>query len=288
MSIDGMSTSAGHGYGCLRADCGNCFGFCCVALYFSALDGFPVDKAADEPCINLLPDFRCRVYGSLRQQGLKGCTAYDCFGAGQKVAQVTYRGRDWRQFPDISKQMFEVFLIMKQLHEMLWYLEEAYRRQMNIEIKDKIKNIINETERLTSLNAEALLKLDIPAHREAVNALLRNTSDMLRNKAGRKGKTQLRRRMIPGRGLDLIGADLRKKDLRSENLSGACLIAADLRGADLAFTDFIGADLRDADVSGADLSESIFITQAQINSAKGDSCTKLPETLVRPEHWEDN
>jgi uncharacterized protein YjbI with pentapeptide repeats len=48
----------------------------------------------------------------------------------------------------------------------------------------------------------------------------------------------------------------------------------------------IGADLRDADVRGADLSESLFLTQAQINAAKGDRATKLPPLLERPFYWE--
>ena len=49
--------------------------------------------------------------------------------------------------------------------------------------------------------------------------------------------------------------------------------------------DLIGADLRDADVSGVNLSNSIFLTKAQINTAKGDSHTKLPVMLVRPTYW---
>ena len=50
-------------------------------------------------------------------------------------------------------------------------------------------------------------------------------------------------------------------------------------------SDFIGADLRDADISGANLTGSIFLTQAQINAAKGDSNTKLPSSLKTPFHW---
>ena len=50
---------------------------------------------------------------------------YDCFGAGQQVSQVTFGGRDWRQTPHAAKQMFEVFPVMRQLHELLWYLTAA-------------------------------------------------------------------------------------------------------------------------------------------------------------------
>ncbi|MFE7915696.1 pentapeptide repeat-containing protein, partial [Bacillus mobilis] len=53
-----------------------------------------------------------------------------------------------------------------------------------------------------------------------------------------------------------------------------------LRGADL-----IGADFRDADIRGADFTNSIFLTQVQINAAKGDTHTKLPKMLSRPSYW---
>jgi hypothetical protein len=38
----------------LRAECEKCFGLCCVALCFSASEGFPIDKDAGHPCLNLL------------------------------------------------------------------------------------------------------------------------------------------------------------------------------------------------------------------------------------------
>lgn len=269
----------------LRADCEKCFGFCCVALYFSASEGFPEDKDAGKPCINLQSDFRCSVHKDLRKLGLKGCVAYDCFGAGQKVAQITYGGHNWRQVAESSKQMYEVFLIMRQIHEMLWYLAEALILQAASNIQDELNSMLKETESLTLFSAESLMELDVAAHREKVNALLLQTSELVRNKARRGQKTHSRRQKTLGRGLDLIGADLRRTDLRGGNLRGAYLIAADLRGADLSGTDLIGADLRDADLRGANLTNSIFLTQPQINTAKGDCNTKLPMSLTRPIHW---
>jgi uncharacterized protein YjbI with pentapeptide repeats len=269
----------------LQIDCEKCFGFCCVALYFSASEGFPIDKDAGKPCINLQSDFRCGVHKSLKELGLKGCTSYDCFGAGQKVAMGTYGGRDWRQTPESAKQMYEVFLVMRQIHEMLWYLAEAFALQPAGRTQGEIKKMQNETERLTLLNPEALLKLDLEAHRLAVNALIQQTSELVRGKA-RKGHSSLaKRKKVFGRGLDLIGADLRRTDLRGEDLRGAFLIAADLRGVDLSGADLIGADLRDANICGTNLTNSIFVTQAQINAAKGDSETRLPISLSRPAHW---
>lgn len=79
---------------------------------------------------------------------------------------------------------------------------------------------------------------------------------------------------------------VKKADLRGANLRGALLIAADLKYADLRKSDLISADLRDADLTGTDLRGSIFLTQAQVNSAKGNANTKLPERLIHPNHWQ--
>ncbi|WP_077848212.1 pentapeptide repeat-containing protein [Clostridium puniceum] len=271
----------------LQADCDKCFGLCCVALYFSANDGFPVNKDAGKPCVNLQDDFRCSVHKNLKKKGLKGCIAYDCLGAGQKVAQA-YDGRDWKQNPDSANQMFDMFIIMKQLYEMLWYLKEAILLQAEKDAKNKLSIKINEIEKLTDLNADSLAKLDLILVRIGVNALLLQTSEFVRKKVNNNQRNSLKSKKTLGGGLDLIGADLRKKDLRGANLSGAYLIAANLRGVDLSFADLIGADLRDADLSGANLSKSIYLTQAQINTAKGDINTQLPKSIVIPMNWTNN
>ena len=269
----------------LRADCENCFGLCCVALYFSASEGFPIDKDAGYPCLNLQPDFLCCVHKSLRERGLKGCIAFDCFGAGQKVAQVSFGGYDWRKVPEFAKQMFEVFLIMRLLHELLWYLTEALMLQPARPIHGALSSMFDETERLTHLSPDSLMELDVEVHRADVNTLLLKTSELVRAEARRGQKAHSGRQKAFGRGADLIAADFRRIDLRGANLRGAYLIAADLRGTDLSGADFIGADFRDADLRGADLTKSIFLTQTQLNAAKGDTSTKLPSSLTRPTHW---
>ncbi|TMV52275.1 pentapeptide repeat-containing protein [Paenibacillus mesophilus] len=269
----------------LTADCESCFGLCCVALPFAASADFAIDKDAGRPCPHLQADFRCGMHQSLRQRGFRGCTVYDCFGAGQKVAQVTYGGKDWREAPGTAKQMFEVFPIMRQLHELLWYLTEALTLQPARPIHEEVSSALDETERLTRLSPDSLLELDVAAHRANVNTLLLRTSELVRADARLKQKNPSQRQKTYGRGADLIGAKLRGADLRGANLRGAYLIAADLRGADLRAADLIGADFRDADLSGADLTDSLFLTQPQLNSAKGNADTKLPPTLARPAHW---
>lgn len=138
---------------------------------------------------------------------------------------------------------------------------------------------------LTRLSPDALVSLDMAAHRAEVNGLLFKVRELVRNKTRSRQKAPVKRQKTLGRGLDLMGADLRRRDMRGENLRGAYLIAANLTGVDLGGTDLIGVDLRDADIRGADLTASIFLTQAQINTAKGDSSTKLPMQLARPAYW---
>ncbi len=271
----------------LRGDCENCFGLCCAALPFTASVDFAIDKDAGQPCHNLQLDFRCGIHITLRQQGFRGCTVFDCFGAGQKVSQVTFGGQDWRQAPGTAKQMFEVLSIMRQLHELLWYLSEALTLQPARSIHTAVSKAFDETERLTHLSPDALMELDMVAYRADVNVLLLRTSELVRAEDCRQQKDSRSagRQKTHGRGADLIGANLRGANLRAANLRGSYLIAADLRGADLRMADLIGADFRDADISDADLTGSIFLTQFQLNAAKGNDDTKLPPSLTRPTHW---
>jgi uncharacterized protein YjbI with pentapeptide repeats len=261
----------------LRADCARCFGLCCVAPAFSASADFAIDKAAGQACPNLQPDFRCAIHNRLRQKGFPGCTVYDCFGAGQQVAQVTFGGQDWRRTPQIATQMFAVFTIMRQLHELLWYLTEALARQAARPLHGELRRAFDETELLAQRSPDALAELDVTAHRQAVNRLLLRTSELVRAGAGR--------RAVDHSGADLIGKDLSGANLRGANLRGANLIGANLTGADLSMADVIGADFRGADLRRADLTGSIFLIQSQLDAAKGDLDTRLPPSLTRPTHW---
>jgi hypothetical protein len=258
----------------LKADCGSCFALCCVAPAFSASADFAIDKKAGQACPNLRQDFGCGIHSRLRQRGFKGCTVYDCFGAGQKVAQDTFAGRDWRQAPETAARMFAVFPVMRDLHELLWYLTEAMALHPAGELHDELALARENIERRTHESPDELTGLDVAGHRQQVNVLLRRASELARDKHHKDRS-----------GTDLIGARLRGADLTGASLRGAYLIGADLRDADLTTADLTGADLRDADLRGANLAGSIFLTQSQLDAAKGDARTKLPPALTRPAHW---
>ncbi|GAB3456451.1 pentapeptide repeat-containing protein [Actinophytocola sediminis] len=252
----------------LRADCARCVGLCCVAPAFTASADFAITKPAGTPCPNLLADHRCGIHDSLRQRGFPGCTVYDCFGAGQRVATDTLAGRDWRSDKDVAREMFAVFGRMRELHELLWYLTEAVERAPaeRTELAAALADTEDLAGRLTSTS-------DIRGHWERVSALLLRASAAIRGRGPEH------------RGADLVGANLATRDLRRANLRGAQLIGANLTGADLRLADLIGADLRGARLAGADLSTTLFLTQFQANAATGDAATRLPRRLARPAHY---
>ncbi len=261
----------------LRADCSTCFGLCCVALPFAASADFAITKKAGQPCRHLRTDFRCGIHTHLREQGFRGCTVFDCFGAGQQVSQITFGGQDWHDDQAAARQMITVFPIMRQLHELLWYVTSALALPAAGPVHEELDAARERIAALTAGSADTVAGLDTLALREEINPLLSHASELARaTVTGRRPNH---------RGADLIGARLTGADLRGANLRGAMLIAADLRGADLRLADLTGADLRDADLTGADLTEAIFLTQAQLTSARADATTRLPTTLTRPAHW---
>src|SRR5579871_5263683 len=260
----------------LQADCTRCFGLCCVAPAFAASADFAIDKGAGHPCPHLQDDFRCGIHDHLGQQGFPGCTVYDCFGAGQKVAQVTFGGQDWRRAPRAARQMFDAFLVMRQLHELLWYLTEAIALPAARPLHVELRRALDDTVCHTLQGPAALLELDVAAHRQEVNALLLRTSELVR--AGVRHQKNYR-------GAKLMSANLQGADLRGANLRGALLIGANLRGANLRLADLTGADLRAADLRSAILTDGLFVTQSQLNAAHGDAHTKLPPSRTHPTHW---
>lgn len=259
----------------LLADCSRCAGLCCVALPFSRSADFPVDKGAGEPCGNLQSDFRCGIHDRLRPEGYVGCTVFDCFGAGQQVTQVTFANQDWRSDPDVAGKMFAVFPVMRRLHELLWYVEIALGLPTSDEIRADLQRVLRETVALTRLPSATLTTYDVGPHRSTVNQLLRQASSLAR---------------ASHRGPDLAGADLMGRDLRyvalvGASLRGALLTGADLRGVSLTSADLTGADLRGAKVSDADLSEALFVTQSQLDAARGNAATGISDSHTRPMWW---
>jgi uncharacterized protein YjbI with pentapeptide repeats len=264
----------------LRANCTACFALCCTAFGFQRSADFPVDKPAGTPCHNLADDFSCSVHNSLRARGFRGCTVFDCFGAGQFVSQNLFGGTSWKERPDTSAAMFATFAVVRQLHEMLWYLVEAAERAAEPEpvvvLRSEILGILGG-------DASEILASEVEAIRSRVRQALIDVSEEARGGFAAGGETHAGDDLRPS--TDLVGRDLRSIRLCGADLRGAYLIAADLRRTDLSGVDLLGADLRDARLEGADLSNALFLSQPQLNAARGDDTTILPLALSRPPHW---
>jgi hypothetical protein len=262
----------------LQADCARCRALCCVGPAFAASADFAIDKPAGQPCGHLGDDDRCGIHAQLRRHGFPGCVAYDCFGAGQHVVQVTFGGG--RREP----AMFTVLPIVRALHELLWYL--AVVRERAAPVRDAARAATRRVVRLTRGTPDAVQAVDVDAERAGVDPLLRRASALVR--ACHRDRRPARGALRPGAVLarrDLVGADLRAARLAGADLRGALLIGADLRGADLRDADLIGADLRGADLRGADLAGALFLTRSQLHSAVGDASTRIPDRLARPAYW---
>jgi hypothetical protein len=173
--------------------------------------------------------------------------------------------------------MFEVFPIMRQLHELLAYLAEAMRLPAARSVRPELEAAFDRVDILTRGDPDSLVAVDVAQHQRTVNALLTIVSELARA-AGTVAGDDLR-------GADLIGANLARTDLSGANLRGATLVGADLSGADLRLADVTGADLRGADLSGANLGEALFLIQSQVDSAVGDHGTNLPPAITHPPHW---
>lgn len=254
----------------LASDCSRCFGLCCVALPFSVSSDFAFAKRADEPCHHLGPSYGCSIHATLRVDGMRGCTVFECFGAGQRVSQETYDGVSWRDRPSTAADMFAVFTRMRDLHELLVLLDEAGRHR---HLDAEVAALRDEIALRAAGDADDVQRVDPFALRDAVGPVLREISRRVRH-----GGADLA-------GADLAGADLRGRDLGDADLRGALLVGADLDGVDLRHADLLGADLRGARVAGADLGRVLFLTQPQVNAARGSATTRLPDRLRRPSHW---
>lgn len=274
----------------LRADCSSCFALCCAAFGYSRSADFPIDKPAGSPCQNLASDFTCGIHAALRPRGFRGCTVFDCFGAGQAVSQRMFAGISWRDKPDTKQEMFTAFSQMKHLHEMLWYLAEATERTVDPETAENSRALARRIEAAMSGSASELSAVDLGTLHADVRLLLIEASEEVRapyfaGDDARDDSGDQSRDAVLRPGADLMGMNLRSHHLCGADLRGAYLIGADLRHSDLTAVDLLGADLRDARLDGADLSRALYLTGPQINAARGDAATRLPATLSTPRHW---
>ena len=260
----------------LKVDCSKCSGLCCTALFFSKIDGFPEDKIAGKPCTKLQNNYLCKIHNDLEKLNMKGCIGYDCFGAGQHVTQCIYKGETWKTLGEKSQEIFDVFVVIFQLYQIRYFLEEARTIIPARELWGEIEKLINENEMLCNYTPENILNIDVEGHRSNVNNVLKKICTCV-TKCFKSNNNK--------KGGEYLGRNFKNRDLSGVDLSMKLLIAANFDGCTFDGTIFLGSDTRDTNFSNADLREAVFLTQGQINSARGNRNTKLPKHLEYPVTW---
>src|SRR5262249_30052176 len=147
----------------LAADCTRCAGLCCIAPAFAVSADFAIDKPAGTPCPNLDGGFRCTIHAELRERGFRGCAAFDCLGAGQRLVQETYGGRP--QGPTVHG----AFDALRGLHELLWYLRAAAAIAQDAALRAELEARFGELDSLGGVPPDELARLDLDALRAAAN-----------------------------------------------------------------------------------------------------------------------
>lgn len=259
-----------------KIDCSKCSGLCCTALFFSKIDGFPENKSAGKPCIKLQHNYRCMIHHELEKRNMKGCIGYDCFGAGQHVTQHIYKGETWQTAQEKSKEIFEVFVVIFQLYQIRYFLEESKTIIPAKELWSDIQNLINENEVLCNSDPQTILEIDYENYRDSINIILKQVCNSI-IKCYKKSANKMPK--------EFFGKSFNRIDMSGIDLSMKLLIAANFDGCTFDGTIFLGADTRDTNFSNADLREAVFLTQGQINSARGNRNTKLPKHLDYPTTW---
>ena len=260
----------------MKSDCSRCSALCCTALFFSKSDGFPKDKVSGQPCTNLTEDYRCKIHSQLEKQNMRGCIGYDCFGAGQQVTQVIYQGQTWNDIPDRSTEIFDVFLIVFQLYQIRYYLTEATSLISAQPLKEALQCLIDENIKMCHYCPNSILSLDLEQYRQRANYVLKQVCKLLQQSVHSESK------IVPS---NFLGGNFKGRNMSGADLSSKLLIAANFEKSLFNGTIFLGADTRDTNFSNADLSEAVFLTQGQVNSAKGNRNTKLPYHLDYPSTW---
>ena len=159
----------------LVADCSHCAALCCVWSAFDASEDFAFSKPAGVVCQHLRQDFGCAVHDELVPRGLRGCAAYDCHGAGQRATRL------FASTLLVNRQRHAVFLILRDIHELLWLLAGAAALcpASSAALRADLGRAIDALDALAGSSPRTLLAAELAPHRAATRALLGQLRDTL-------------------------------------------------------------------------------------------------------------
>lgn len=259
----------------LISDCSKCSGLCCIALYCIKSDGFPKDKPIGEPCINLMDDFKCRIHNDLERMGMRGCIGYDCFGAGQYLTEQIYGGVTWQTQPEKTKEICDMYVLVYRLFQLRFFLYESKKLASSESLLPEIAGVLRENEKICKSSIKEILQYPIDAYQNKVNHVLKESCLALNKYLGIKKNM----------GNNFINRNFEGKDFSGVDFNMKILIESNFKNCIFKGATFIGTDTRNANFDGADLREAVFLSQGQVNAAKGSRRTKLPKHLRYPDTW---
>lgn len=151
----------------LLDDCSRCAALCCVALAFDKSNLFAFDKPAGVPCCHINQNGGCGIHAMRKQSGFEGCTGYSCHGAGQRVVQECFDGRDWRSEPNLLARMMRAFQTAAAVHDLIVLLNEAQKLPIAPVDHDKIDGYLKRLSppaRMSEIWLEQIDLADIQMH----------------------------------------------------------------------------------------------------------------------------
>jgi hypothetical protein len=158
----------------LVADCSRCAAICCVATAFDASEDFAIAKPAGVACPNLAASHRCAIHGELAARGFGGCVAFECYGAGPRLARALVAPGPRRD---------AAFRALVVVHELLWLLTEAAKLRADpppdADLGAAIAAEIAALDAIAAGPIAALARVDLAARDRSARALARRVGDEL-------------------------------------------------------------------------------------------------------------
>jgi len=167
-------------------------------------------------------------------------------------------------------------MIIFQLYQIRYFLEESTKIIPAKVLWNDIEKLIIENKALCNYNTKSILDIDIDSYKNKVNIIIKQVCNFVIKTSNNSDNVMIS---------DFSGKNFIKRDMSGLDLSMKLIIASNFDSCIFDGTVFLGADTRDADFSNADLRDAVFLTQGQINAAKGNRNTKLPKHLYYPITW---
>ena len=165
----------------LIADCDSCLGLCCIAHYFSIGDDYSIDKQQYVPCPNLDKSYRCSIHEKLDEEGMSGCSSFNCWGAGQRTCKRVVTQPDWQHIPNMAQNLFEIYFKLREIHKLIRPLMTMLDTCSDPVLAEEIKLDIEALDNLAKLPDAKLRSLDLTPTIKITHSLVKTI-----NKASEK------------------------------------------------------------------------------------------------------